>query len=1121
MKKNIVLLSLLTLSNYINAQQNSYVPSTEVTPPSLENYFFTKNGNLDISGNKGGFSHQLPIYSLKNGDINLNLNLTYYTDGVKVNDIAGLVGMGWNLNAGGMITRVVKGLPDEHSQTENFRPPVDDLEVSLRGDYTNAEYIAKHVENFEKVYKTPGIGNAPSNVDTQQDVFSFNFNGYNGTFYLDNNVVYIDGDSDIKISYSKINKNLVNYLEFTLITPDGISYIFGGDEPYVETTTISTNCSRNLNRKPNTTWYLKQIRDQKSNYIDFVYQQNGKNYPLSYSEYYQITYGDQGFTDITKSQQKCTTYFDSYNAKYLKNISASNGNSILFENESRSDYSIGYRLKSFEIKNNFNQLIKSVNFNYVYSQAGTSGATNTSESFLKRLFLNSLVVDNDIYKFEYDNINSLPARLSTKMDYYGYPNNNSTGYLTNFSGYGRASEFTREFGKKIADRSSIEKSYGSLTKIIYPTKGFTSIEYESNKSLVIDSYTKEVYDGEILHADKFKCAPFESRPSTDSFQFTSKKNQFLYIPYSNLSSEQCPGVYLEGGEYHDVYEISVIDISTGQNIMNPYHGRFDKPIRTINPEDETSRPTAYDPIPIKAGKTYKVTMDVSTKFNRVQGTAKFIYNPVIETFTSSSIKNIGGVRVKKITDNNGIGEENIKEYKYNSINNLNSDDSSISLYNNSSFWKCGPKSGIGNVPNIATWYDCPSTIYNTDDLNETFNSTEERVKYKYITKLTKNGYEENEYNISQIRNDGHILTSNPIYNINSSNNKWDANQLLKTRIFSSVNGSPKANPDKEIINEYKLIKSKRFDNYNIEPGISPLPTSPLSSTNSMYPPSGVCYTLYCAVQGSIAVSHYYNYTFSSKLKKQTIKEHFPNGTLTTETNYNYDSANHLQLTSQTTKNSKGETITTEYQYPPDLTGNYIQNAEMIKLVNTNRISEPVIINQKVGDVYTSEVRNQYNEFNGIIQKSAVYQKKGKDIGLGGTYDRVIKYESYDTKGNLTQYTLENGIPVSIIWGYNGQYPILKVEGVALQDIPQWLIDYIKYPSDVGDNQSLFVRLNYQRNEPYFKDALVTGYIYKPLVGVTQIIQPNGMTEKYNYDTANRLKSIVNDQNEVIKTFEYN
>lgn len=54
-----------------------------------------------------------------------------------------------------------------------------------------------------------------------------------------------------------------------------------------------------------------------------------------------------------------------------------------------------------------------------------------------------------------------------------------------------------------------------------------------------------------------------------------------------------------------------------------------------------------------------------------------------------------------------------------------------------------------------------------------------------------------------------------------------------------------------------------------------------------------------------------------------------------------------------------------------------------------------------------------------------------------------------------------------------------------------------------------------------KDAMVTGYLYKPLVGVTQIIQPNGVAEKYNYDSSNRLQSIVNDKGEMLKTFQYN
>lgn len=1107
MKKNIVLLALLTFSLTF-AQQNSYVPSTEVTPPSLENYFFTKNGNLDISGNKGGFGHQIPIYSLKNGDINLNLNLTYYTDGVKVNDIAGLIGMGWNLNAGGMITRVVKGLPDEHSQTQNFRPPVNNLDVGLRGDYTNTEYITNHVENFKNLYQTPGIGNAPSNVDTQQDVFSFNFNGYSGKFYLDNNIAYIDGDSDIKISYSKINKNLVNYLEFTLITPDGISYIFGGDEPYVETTVISTNCSRNLDRKPNTTWYLKQIKDSKNNYINLAYEQNGKDYPLSFSEYYQITYGDQGFTSNTKSQQKCTAYFNSHNAKYLKSVSASNGNSILFENETRSDYSIGYRLKSFEIKNNFNELIKSVNFNYVYSQAGTSGATNTSESFLKRLFLNSLTINDEVYKFEYDNINLLPARLSTKMDYYGYPNNNTTGYLTNFSGYGRAAEFAREFGKKTADRQSIDVKYGSLNKIIYPSKGFTNILYENNYGKVTENIVKYKYQGELLAADKFKCAPFEGRPDTASFLVTAKDDGFIYIQSSSLEVERCPNVNVD--DFHDVYEISFIDTSTDLDVVTPYQGRYDKFIKTINPEDELSEPTAYNPIPIKKGKTYKVTMNVSTKFNRVKGSATFLFNPYISTSSNTEIKNLGGIRVKKIIDNNGSGEENIKEYKYNSINDLNSDDSSVSIYNNSNYWKCGPKPGIGNVADISAWHDCASTIYSTDDINETFNSNEERIKYKYVTKLTKNGYEENEYNISQIRNDGYILTRNPIYNVNSSNNQWYANQLLKTRIFSSVNGAPKANPDKEIINEYQLIKSKRFDNYNVEPGVSPLPTAPLSSTSTMYPSSGGCYTLYCAVQGAIAVSHYYNYVFSSKLTKQTTKDYLTGGTITTETNYVYGGQKHNQLTEESTTNSKGELVKKTYKYAPDYNA---ASTTILGGMEAKNMITPIETKVFNGSTQISEQKTDYYEpYTGVFLPQYVYAKKGGNTTVA---DRKITYNSYDTQGNLTEYTLENGIPVSIIWGYNGQYPIAKIEGAALSGV-NGFIDALQTASNNGSlNKDSFYSLR-----SALPNAMVTTYVYKPLVGVTSITQPNGISEHYNYDTSNRLQSIVNDKGEVLKTFEY-
>lgn len=54
-----------------------------------------------------------------------------------------------------------------------------------------------------------------------------------------------------------------------------------------------------------------------------------------------------------------------------------------------------------------------------------------------------------------------------------------------------------------------------------------------------------------------------------------------------------------------------------------------------------------------------------------------------------------------------------------------------------------------------------------------------------------------------------------------------------------------------------------------------------------------------------------------------------------------------------------------------------------------------------------------------------------------------------------------------------------------------------------------------------EQALVTGYIYKPLVGVTTIIQPNGQYENYNYDNAGRLKSITDESGNILKQVEYN
>ncbi|MGV0829349.1 hypothetical protein ACTS9C_10845 [Empedobacter brevis] len=488
------------------------------------------------------------------------------------------------------------------------------------------------------------------------------------------------------------------------------------------------------------------------------------------------------------------------------------------------------------------------------------------------------------------------------------------------------------------------------------------------------------------------------------------------------------------------------------------------------------------------------------------------YNPLYNSLgiISDGRGKTGTLRVSKIVLDNSKGEKIIKKYNYinpktnktSGINygtfNLNSVKKGI-VYNESgntlsyNYLTNNPGWQLSTIGGKAVGYShVQETVENYKEPSKNYKTT-----YEYF--FDPESYESDWTNYDP---ESQVNFSYPIYNP-------EKGLLRKKETYNNTNELIKKDSLIYNIDNYFNTKSSIYNNKYMLYSGQDLAINSISCV----PGTGACSYTFDWVSFDIKTSWIQN-------KKTISTEYFPNGNVVTTTENNYSpSYKHLYPTNTTSTTSKGETITTEYQYPPDLVG---QEDYMTELKQANRISEPVVVKQKVDGTYISEVHNQYNLFSGIVQKSAVHQKRGDGINIKTSIaDRKITYDSYDTKGNLTQYTLENGIPVSIIWGYNGQYPILKVEGVALQDIPQWLIDYIKYPSDVGDNQSLFVRLNYQRNEPYFKDALVTGYIYKPLVGVTQIIQPNGMTEKYNYDTANRLKSIVNDQNEVIKTFEYN
>src|SRR5437867_2026631 len=76
----------------------------------------------------------IPIYTLQLKDFSFPITLSYHAGGIKVEEMASNIGLGWSLIADGEISRTVKRQPDEfgwyanHGTTEpqplTIRPPV-------------------------------------------------------------------------------------------------------------------------------------------------------------------------------------------------------------------------------------------------------------------------------------------------------------------------------------------------------------------------------------------------------------------------------------------------------------------------------------------------------------------------------------------------------------------------------------------------------------------------------------------------------------------------------------------------------------------------------------------------------------------------------------------------------------------------------------------------------------------------------------------------------------------------------------------------------------------------------------------------------------------------------------
>ena len=157
----------------------------DVVMPSANAASLGKYGDIPISLHTGVMSTGVPIHSVQDGPLSLPISLSYHGGGVKVGEPSSWAGLGWTLQARGMISRSVQGKADER----------------IDGYMTIGKYIGivatpvtLNPNNFCLSYSNPSYTNpvaqlgseiAGGGKDSEPDIFSFSVGGYSGKFYIE------------------------------------------------------------------------------------------------------------------------------------------------------------------------------------------------------------------------------------------------------------------------------------------------------------------------------------------------------------------------------------------------------------------------------------------------------------------------------------------------------------------------------------------------------------------------------------------------------------------------------------------------------------------------------------------------------------------------------------------------------------------------------------------------------------------------------------------------------------------------------------------------------------------------------------------------------------------------
>ena len=468
-------------------------PGLGQIPPSPNASSQIKFASQPVNLYAGVPSIQAPLMTLPGRHLSVPIGLSYHAGGFKVQEIAGPVGLGWALNAGGLITRVVQGIPDDepygYSHPQGDGNDIEPLNIS-----------GGEITNYSTNFFNGVAGGDVITYDAEPDIFYFNVLGRTGRFVLDgdgNAVLLPHQDVEIKV----IEKDSQGrFLSWQIRTEDGMLYKLGISASARETTEAQTLIQGTTTEtQPARTfvssWYLNEISSpQSSEKVTFTYA-SAANVTYEYHNYAE--YGSYNCGDNKDTQVRIITQVTLQPPRRLALIESDLGTVSFDYTYQRADLPGQQALSSMVMRDLGGNLKQRIDltysmFNSCEKSYGISGADDPD---CKRLRLDNIEDLTDgslpLYAFLYqdDETYYLPHRFSQHYDHWGYANRGTRSYSFD-SPYDRylpavtidgviydGTAGTRD-GSRQAD--AVASQAYLLTKMINVMGGYTKYAYEGH-----------------------------------------------------------------------------------------------------------------------------------------------------------------------------------------------------------------------------------------------------------------------------------------------------------------------------------------------------------------------------------------------------------------------------------------------------------------------------------------------------------------------------------------------------------------------------------------------------------------------------------------------------------------